>query len=131
MSRLNNPDYMQFPLQIDAEGAVTSSRLSHVREQIEQVLFTLPGERWYRPEFGVGIRTLIFEPNNNVLWEVTKKRLLASLSDALAGEVDPKTLEVTVEGQDEKLLVVISYTLATINHTERQEFLVGTGAGDG
>lgn len=124
MSRLNNPDYMKFPLQIRAQGAVNSSRLDHVREQIEQVLFTLPGERWYRPDFGAGIRTLLFEPNNHVLWEVTEKRLLASLSEALIGEVDPKTLSVEVVGQDEKLLVTISYTLATLNHTERQQFLI-------
>jgi hypothetical protein len=124
MSRLNNPDYMKFPLQIGAQGAVNSSRLDHVREQIEQVLFTLPGERWYRPDFGAGIRTLLFEPNNHVLWEVTEKRLLASLSEALIGEVDPKTLSVEVVGQEEKLLVTISYTLATLNHTERQQFLI-------
>ena len=84
-TRLNNPDYMKFPLEIGAHGAETSTRRLHVREQIEQVLFTHPGERWFRPEFGIGVRALVFEPNNLALWEVTKKRLLASLRDALAG----------------------------------------------
>ena len=129
MSRLNQPAYMSFPLRIGASGADTSNRNAHVREQIEQVLFTNPGERAFRPEFGVGIRALIFEPNNAVLWEITRKRLLASLAEALRGEVDPKTLEVSVEGEDEKLIVVISYTLAAIGHSERQEFLVGPGGG--
>ncbi len=123
-TRLNNSDFMKFPLEIGAEGAVTSARRQHVREQIEQVLFTNPGERWFRPEFGAGVRALVFEPNSSVLWEVTKKRLLASLSEALAGEVDPKTLEVSVEGEDAKLIIVIAYMLATINHTERLEFVV-------
>ncbi len=123
-TRLNNPDFMKFPLEMGATGAVTSARRQHIREQIEQVLFTNPGERWFRPEFGVGVRALVFEPNSSVLWEVTKKRLLASLSEALAGEVDPKTLEVTVEGENEKLIIVIAYLLATINHTERLEFAV-------
>lgn len=123
-TRLNNPDFMKFPLEIGAVGAVTSARRQHIREQIEQVLFTNPGERWFRPEFGVGVRALVFEPNGSVLWEVTKKRLLASLSEALAGEVDPKTLEVTVEGENAKLFIVIAYMLATINHTERLEFAV-------
>jgi len=123
-TRLNNPDFMKFPLEIGAAGAITSARRQHIREQIEQVLFTNPGERWFRPEFGVGVRALVFEPNSSVLWEVTKKRLLASLSEALAGEVDPKTLEVTVEGEDAKLIIVIAYMLATINHTERLEFAV-------
>lgn len=123
-TRLNNPDFMRFPLRIGAEGAATSDRRRHIREQIEQVLFTNPGERWFRPEFGAGIRALVFEPNQSVLWEVTKKRLLASLSEALAGEVEPSSLEVAVEGEDAKLLITIAYTLATINHTEKVEFAV-------
>ena len=125
MSRLNNSNYMKFPFAISAHGAVRSTRREHVREQIEQVLFTLYGERWYRPEFGVGVRTLVFEPNNEALRQLTKKRLLASLAEALQGEVDPKTLSVEVENHEEQLLVTIAYTLATINHTELQEFLVG------
>jgi Bacteriophage baseplate protein W len=123
-TRLNNPDFMKFPLEMGAAGAITSARRQHIREQIEQVLFTNPGERWFRPEFGAGVRALVFEPNSSVLWEVTKKRLLASLSEALAGEVDPKSLQVTVEGEDAKLFIVIAYMLATINHTERLEFAV-------
>ena len=123
-TRLNNPDYMKFPLEIGTRGAASWSRLLHVREQIEQVLFTHPGERWFRPEFGIGVRALVFEPNNLALWEVTKKRLLASLRDALAGEVDPRSLEVAVTGEGERLLITISYMLATIQHTEKLQFAV-------
>ena len=123
-TRLNNPDYMQFPLEIGARGAVTSARQQHVRKQIEQVLFTNPDERWFRPEFGVGVQALVFEPNNLALWEVTKKRLLASLREALTGEVDPRSLEVAVTGEGEKLLITISYVLATIQHTEKLQFAV-------
>lgn len=121
---LDQVDYMSFPLAISAEGAATSGRRAHVREQIEQVLFTLPGERWFRPEFGVGIRTLVFEPNNRPLWELTKKRLEASLTEALAGEVLPESLEISVEGVEAELRVTIAYRLATINHTERVQLLV-------
>ena len=123
-TRLNNPDFMKFPLEINSNGALTSSRRQHIREQIEQVLFTSPGERWFRPEFGIGVRTLVFEPNVSPLWTVTKKRLLASLGEALAGEVDPTTLDVDVEGIEEKLFMTIAYTLATINHTEKIEFAI-------
>lgn len=126
MSQLNNADFMSFPLRIGAKGAQYSNRRDHVREQIEQVLFTHPGERWFRPEFGVGIRALVFEPNGNALWELTKKRLLASLAEALQGEVNAASLDVTVTGDHEKLLVTIAYTLATINHTEKLQYLVGS-----
>lgn len=131
MPRLNNPDYMRFPLTIGKHGAVNSNRLQHVREIIEQVLFTNPGERWFRPDFGVGAVALIFEPNAPPLWEVARKRIMASLSDALAGEVDPKTLEVTIDeaaSDSERLIVVIAFTLAAINHTERNAYAIGRAA---
>ena len=123
-SLLNNADFMKFPMEITANGCVTSSRREHVREQIEQVLFTHPGERWFRPEFGIGVRALVFEPNNRALWEVTKQRLMSSLIDALAGEVSPGSLDVDVAGENEKLLITIAYTLATINQSEKLEFAV-------
>lgn len=126
MSQLNNADFMKFPLSMGADGAQYSNRRDHVREQIEQVLFTHPGERWFRPEFGVGIRALVFEPNGNALWELTKKRLLASLSEALQGEVNPASLDVNVRGDEEKLLVTIAYSLATISHTEKLEYVIGS-----
>ena len=120
-TQLNNPDFMKFPLQIGANGAAVSDRRGHIREQIEQVLFTNPGERWFRPEFGVGIRALVFEPNSTALGELVRKRLQASLNVALQGEVDPKTLEIevsSVEDNPERLLIEVSYMLATIGHRE-------------
>lgn len=128
MPRLINPDYLAFPLHITADGAVTSNRAAHVREQIEQVLFTEPGERVFRPEFGAGIRALIFEPNGSALAGILHKRLIDSLSDALQGEVDPKSLEVEVRAEDEKLLVWIAYALATIGHSESFEIPLSGGS---
>lgn len=128
MTRLNAADYMKFPFTVGPEGAEVSSRLAHVREIIEQVLFTNPGERWFRPEFGVGAVALVFEPNAPPLWEVTRKRMTASLTDALAGEVDPKTIEVEIDtaaSTDAQLLVTVGFTLAAINHTERNTYAIG------
>jgi hypothetical protein len=79
----------------------------------------------------VGVKALIFEPNSQALWEISKKRLRSSLNDALAGEVDPASLELDVSGVDEQLYISITYTLATINHTEKLEFAVGTNAKGG
>ncbi|MGD2114560.1 MAG: GPW/gp25 family protein [Acidobacteriota bacterium] len=129
MAQLTAPVYLSFPFRVDADGPRRSGRTLHVREQIEQVLFTNPGERVFRPEFGAGIRSLVFEPNTSALWEVTRKRLMASLADALQGEVDPRTLEVEVAGEGETLRVLISYTLATLGHSEQHEIPVGSGGG--
>ena len=126
MPRLPTASYMSFPFRIQSDGAKTSSRTQHVREQIEQVLFTNPGERVFRPEFGVGVRRLLFEPNNSALWEITKKRLSAALVDALRGEVDPRSLEIEVSGEDQmsgvvdaKLFIIIRYQLAAIGFREQ------------
>lgn len=122
--RLVDPPYIAFPLRVNQAGAHTANRTRHIRDQIEQVLFTVPGERVFRPEFGAGVRAMVFEPNTQALWEVTKKRLIAALADVLQGEVDPKTLNVQVTGEQEQLRVLIEYTLATIGFREQQEFLV-------
>jgi hypothetical protein len=124
MRRLADPPYLAFPFRVSDSGPELSDRSRHLREQIEQVLFTNPGERVFRPEFGAGIRTLIFEPNTSPLWTITRKRLIASLADALKGEVDPRSLTIDVTGEEEKVFVTIAYTLATLGHTEQQRFSV-------
>lgn len=127
MPKLASPRYLAFPFQVGSLGAEIAERPRHVRDQIEQVLFTNPGERVFRPEFGAGIRALVFEPNTSALAELTRQRLLSSLAEALRGEVDPRSLSVDVENDGEKLVVVIAYTLATIGHSERHKIPVSSG----
>lgn len=126
-SRLPRTRYMTFPFRMTATGSETSTRAKHIREQIMQVLFTSPGERVFRPEFGFGARQHVFEPNSIELWETAQSRLYGSLTEALAGEVDPKTLQVEVgapKDNPELLLVRISYVLAALQKEESHEFTV-------
>lgn len=130
MPSLNSHQYLSFPFRIGEGGPQTSDRGRHVREQIEQVLFTSPRERVFRPQFGVGVRRLVFEPNSSALWNTTKKQLISSLSQALLGEVDPNTLDVSLEQNEGTLIINISYTLAAINVDESYSFeIVGDGHG--
>jgi hypothetical protein len=127
--RLADPPYLTFPLRIarpaDAPAGDLrqwprlASRAEHIRGQIEQILFTVPGERVFRPEFGAGLRTLLFEPNASPLWQVTQRRLAAALGEALTGEVDPRSLEVEVSGTEAELEIRIAYTLAAIGRREK------------
>ena len=126
MPGLSESQYLKFPFSVGDDGPKTSSRSEHVREQIEQVLFTSPKERVFRPEFGVGVRRLVFEPNNAALRNTTLKRLNASLAEALHGEVDPRTLEIDASNEDEKLIIHISYVLASINRQESHTFTLGS-----
>lgn len=132
-SRLADPPYLAFPftfvVSADAAALGTTPRLAsraeHIRMQIEQILFTVAGERVFRPEFGAGLRSLLFEPNASPLWQVTQRRLAAALAEALAGEVDPRSLEVEVTGEEGQLLVRVAYTLAAIGR--REEISLRTG----
>jgi len=130
--RLPTQNYMAFPFEIGPDGARASDRRAHIREQIEQVLLTVPGERVFRVEFGAGVRRLVFEPNTSALQATTGNRLRASLEEALRGEVDPKSLEISVESppdQPELLSITIRYRLATIG--EEEEFRIEAGGGNG
>jgi len=132
--RLADPPYIAFPLRVD-DGARLDSRVLHLRSQIELVLFTIARERPHRPEFGAGVRGLLFEPNASPLWQVTQRRLSSALAEALAGEVDPRSLEVEVgapapgpdgvPADDSQLLIRVAYTLAAIGQREEQVFAVG------
>ena len=130
MQGLRESQYLKFPFSVGKDGPKSSSRREHVRAQIEQVLFTSPKERVFRPEFGVGVRRLVFEPNNAALRNTTLKRLNASLAEALHGEVDPRTLEIDVSSADEKLIIHISYILAAINRQESHTFALGSQGGN-
>jgi len=130
MSLLDTGDFLQFPFRLGLDGASTSTRSAHVQQVIEQVLFTTPPERIFRPEFGAGVKALVFEPNNSMLSEIVRKRLISSLADALRGEVDPKTLKVDVgpdQDHDERLVVTIEYQLAALGKLERLSYPVAGG----
>ena len=126
------PDHhaLRFPFAIGRGGGRTSTRAERVREQIEQVLMTVPGERVFRPEFGAGVRQMVFEGNNAELVAVAGTRLRSSLEEALRGEVDPKSLQIETARSDdapERLVITIRYRLATINVSEEVAFAIGGG----
>ena len=129
MADLAETKYLTFPLTVDVNGPRTSTRTQHVREQIEQVLFTDVRERVFRPEFGVGVRRLVFEKNNLALRNTTIKRLDASLTEALHGEVDPRTLQVDVSNDQDALIIHISYVLAAMNKQESHQFVLNAEEG--
>ena len=125
--RLTDPPYLKFPLRING-GPKLASRAELIRGQIEQVLYTLSGERVFRPEFGAGVKALVFEPNASALWQVTEKRISASLIESLAGEVEPKSIKVRVEGDNERLTITISYVLAAIGFEDQHQFTFSAGS---
>jgi uncharacterized protein len=102
-------EHLDFPFAFDVRGrAATTGTDDHVRDMIHQVLFTNPGERVNRPDFGCGLLQLVFMPNSDVLATATQFTVLAALQRWLADVVDVE--EVRVLNEEEELHVDVVYT---------------------
>jgi phage baseplate assembly protein W len=84
---MNGP-WLDHPFHVDATGrsAVTGED-DHIRDMIEQILFTSPGERVMRPDFGCGLRQLVFMPASDALAASTQQLVQGSLMRWLEGIV--------------------------------------------
>ena len=87
----------------------------HIRQMLEQLLFTNPGERVNRPDFGSGLSQLIFAPNSDELAATVQFTTQALLQQHLGDVIDVNTIEVSA--QDAKLVVNISYTIRRTGRT--------------
>jgi uncharacterized protein len=87
---------LDFPLHVDGRGrlAVTSPD-DHVRDMLQQVLFTSPGERVNRPDFGSGLLQLVFLPNSEPLAIATGFTVQAALQRWLGDVVQIERVSVT------------------------------------
>lgn len=115
-------EYLAFPFVMTKEGPASCGRSDSIRQRIEQVLFTSPCERLFRPDFGAGVPRLVFEPNGSVLWELTRRHLQSSLLEALRGDIDPAGLAVDVVGESERLVITVRYRLLALSVSETQRF---------
>lgn len=99
-----------FPYTFDARGRTASAVYDqHVRDMIELLLFTSPGERANRPDFGSGLLQMVFAPNSPELAAALQFTLQAGLNRWLGDVVELRALEVLSE--DARLTVALSYVL--------------------
>ena len=111
----------KYPYQIDGRGQTAdANRQRHVREMIEQVLFTTPGERVNRPDFGCGLTNLLFQGNSPELATSTQYLVQGALQQWLGDVIQVEHLIVTAE--DYALSVRITYSLAQSNSQVTEEF---------
>ena len=101
---------LRFPYHIGGTGrTATADDESHVRDLIAQVLFTAPGERVMRPDFGSGLLALTFEPNSLELEATTQFLVQGALQQWLGHLIAVDTVEVSAV--DGKLEVMVRYTM--------------------
>lgn len=110
-----------YPFQIDHRGRTAEADDDrHVRDMIEQLLFTAPGERVNRPTFGSGLMQLVFAPNNEALAAATQIAVQGALQQWLGDHIQVESLEVA--SQDAVLRVRIAYVVRRTQQRQVTEF---------
>ena len=103
---------IDYPIAIDGglgRLAMQIDYAEHVEQLMKQLLFTNPGERVNRPEFGCGIRRMVFAPNSQESASLAQVTIYQALEKWLSSVI--KVDEVEVTAQDEKLGIKIKYLL--------------------
>lgn len=115
---------IDFPFQFDQRGrtAVTDDA-DHIRDMIEQFLFTNASERVNRPDFGSGLLQMVFAPNSPELASALQFTIQSGLQRWLGDLIDVQQLEVTAE--DSTLSVVVTYVVRGTQQAQTQTFVQG------
>jgi len=101
---------VDFPLRFDGRGRTAETNdEGHVRDLIEQLLFTAPGERVNRPTFGSGVLELVFAPNGDALAAAMRLSVQASLQEWLGDLIE--VANVDVDNDDATLRLTVRYVL--------------------
>jgi len=101
---------VDYPFHIDERGRTASvAEDAHIRDLIEQVLFTAPGERVNNPTFGCGLLQLPFQPNSDQLQQTTEFLVYGALSQILGNLIDVQA--IVVDRQDSAFTVTVSYVI--------------------
>lgn len=116
---------LAFPYEFDARGRTADAAEDrHIRDLIEQLLFTDPGERVNRPTFGSGLRQLVFAGNSPELAATTQLMVQGALQQWLGELIQVEAVEVT--SQDARLEVQVRYL---VRRTQQRRIAQFTPAG--
>jgi len=112
---------IDYPFHFDSRGRTAEANDDdHIRDLIEEFLFTNPGERVNRPDFGSGLLQLVFAPNSPELAAALQVTIQAGLQRWLGDLIDVQKLEVTSE--DSTLNVLVQYVVRRTNQAQIATF---------
>jgi phage baseplate assembly protein W len=116
--------HIDFPFHFDARGrSATTGDDDHIHDMIEQLLFTNPGERVNHPDFGSGLRHMLFEPNAPELAAALQFTVQAALQRWLSDVIHVQTLQVTSEHAT--LRVQLQYIVQRTGEQRTDTFIQG------
>lgn len=118
----NYGKHLSFPFRIGGDGRTScvSSLEEHVRDELIQLILTNPGERPFVPEFGGGVRRMVFEGVYDTTAGMTKATITQAISHWLGHRITLDDLHVTVE--NETIEVEIKYRIAGTEDTRIMKF---------
>jgi uncharacterized protein len=111
-----------YPYQFDGRGrTATTDDATHIRDMIEQLLFTAPGERVNQPDFGSGLLQMVFAPNSTELAAALQFTTQAAVQRYLGDLIDLQQLDVTAD--DATLSVTVKYVIRTTQQSQTNTFV--------
>lgn len=114
--------HIDFPFHLNGRHrTATTTTDDHIRDMIEQFLFTNPGERVNRPDFGSGLLQMIFAPNSPELAAALQFTIQAGLQKWLGDLIEVHKLEV--DSQDSSLRVEVQYLVRGTGQNRSQTFV--------
>lgn len=112
---------IDYPFHFDSRGRTAlTGEDDHIRDMIEQFLFTSPGERVNRPDFGSGLLGMVFEPNSPELAAALQHTIQAGLLRWLGDLIEVRAVEVTSE--DSTLRVLVQYVVRRTGEGRTETF---------
>lgn len=98
-----------FPFRIDGLGQVaTVTGDDNIQSKILEVVMTAPGERVGLPEFGCGLRDLVFDPNNEILAATTEFAITKALQQWMPDDIIVQAVDTSSD--DGELQIAVTYT---------------------
>lgn len=113
--------HVDYPFHFDGRGRTAGTDYTdHIRDLVELVLFTSPGERVNRPDFGSGLRQMVFAPASDELAAATQLLVQGALQEWLGNLIQVDAVSVVVE--DASIRVRVEYTIRRTQNRAVAEF---------
>jgi phage baseplate assembly protein W len=110
-----------FPFQVGRDGRTAATTDDdHIHDMIEQLLFTNPGERVNRPDFGSGLLQTVFQPNSTALAAALQFTLQGALQQALGDLIQLQAVQV--DNADSTLTVTVQYLVRGEQQSQTAQF---------